>query len=55
MFTIFADFNNTLSWGERNTAVTQFLETFEERQKNFAILFLFATWSWTFQDYKLKT
>ena len=23
------------SWGERNTAVTQFLETFEERQKTF--------------------
>ena len=23
----------TISWGERNTAVTQFLETFEERQK----------------------
>ena len=25
----------SISWGERNTAVTQFLETFEERQKTF--------------------
>ena len=42
-FFSFLFFSKVISWDERNTAVKQVLETPEERQKNFPILFLFAT------------
>ena len=45
-----------ISWGERNTAVTQFLVTLQERQKTFPFypILLYATGTYRIMIYKHK-
>ena len=49
-------FNCNISWGERNTAVTQFLVTLQERQKTFPFcsILLYATETYRIMIYKHK-
>ena len=48
--------SNGNSWGERNTAVTQFLVTLQERQKTFPFcsILLYATETYRIMIYKHK-